>query len=93
MAQDESTAGKYFWIVNIPDNSRTFILDHQSLLKLMDTTKGSPDVRQELLNRLLPGKNGRLGCNGYLPYSENKVTRKSPQSRGLIACFLAINPR
>ncbi|EDG9774687.1 hypothetical protein CH196_24040 [Salmonella enterica subsp. enterica serovar Kentucky] len=33
-----------------------FILDRQSLLKLMDATKDSPDVKQELLNRLFSGK-------------------------------------
>lgn len=33
-----------------------FILDRQSLLNLMDATKDSPDVKQELLNRLFSGK-------------------------------------
>lgn len=33
-----------------------FILDRQSLLNLMEATKDSPDVKQELLNRLFSGK-------------------------------------
>lgn len=33
-----------------------FILNFQSLLKLMDATKDSPDVKQDLLNRLFSGK-------------------------------------
>lgn len=32
------------------------ILDRQSLLNLMEATKDSPDVKQELLNRLFSGK-------------------------------------
>ncbi|EDY7360890.1 hypothetical protein GQ042_004763 [Salmonella enterica] len=33
-----------------------FILDRQSLLNLMEATKDSPDVKQDLLNRLFSGK-------------------------------------
>lgn len=38
-----------------------FILDRQSLLNLMEATKDSPDVKQELLNRLFRKKNDRAG--------------------------------
>lgn len=54
------------------------ILDRQSLLNLMEATKDSPDVKQELLNRLFPEKNDRAGWNGYLPSSEKKWRRKNP---------------
>ncbi|EOZ4832002.1 hypothetical protein ACQRNO_004824, partial [Escherichia coli] len=39
----------------IPEESR-MVLSRQELLRLMHLTEDVPDVRQELLNRLLSGK-------------------------------------
>ncbi|EKM9298554.1 hypothetical protein PV496_005024, partial [Escherichia coli] len=40
---------------SVPEESR-MVLSRQELLRLMRLTEDIPDVRQELLNRLLSGK-------------------------------------
>ena len=46
---------RIFNYYSVPEESR-MVLSRQELLRLMRLTEGVPDVRQELLNRLLSGK-------------------------------------
>lgn len=58
----------------------------------MDATKGSSDVRQELLNCLLKGKKRPQGCNGYLPHTE-KSNKKITTITGASFLYSGHNPR
>ena len=59
---------RIFNYYSVPEESR-MVLSRQELLRLMRLTEDVPDVRQELLNRLLSGKKltGRDEQDGFAP--------------------------